>query len=46
MGYDEKLASAPLRVTLGWNTQAEDLEKLLEVLPDAYSAAKLADKNR
>ena len=46
MGYDEKLASAPLRVTLGWSTQAEDLEKLLTVLPAAYSAAKLADKNR
>ena len=46
MGYDEKLASAPLRVTLGWSTQADDLEKLLTVLPAAYSAAKLADKNR
>lgn len=46
MGYDEKLASAPLRVTLGWNTQPEDLEKLLAVLPKAYQAAKLADKNR
>lgn len=42
MGYDQKLASSPLRVTLGWNTQAEDLEKLLAELPKAYKAAKQA----
>ncbi|MEY4714300.1 MAG: hypothetical protein RIQ37_630 [Actinomycetota bacterium] len=46
MGYDEKLASAPLRVTLGWNTTEADLDALLKVLPGAYEKAKQAHKTR
>lgn len=46
MGYDEKLASAPLRVTLGWNTTEADIAALLKVLPSAYEKAKQAHKTR
>ena len=34
MGLDPQLASGALRLTLGWGTQAADIEYVLEVLPE------------
>ena len=42
MGWSESAAGSCIRVTLGHDTQASDIEQFLQALPNAYSVAKLA----
>ncbi|WP_103062582.1 cysteine desulfurase family protein [Actinomyces qiguomingii] len=46
MGYDEEAARATLRCSMGRETSAEDVERLLAVLPDAVDAARRARQFR
>lgn len=42
MGFEEQHSSGGLRVTFGYNTKEEDIEKFLEVLPKAVESARKA----
>lgn len=44
MGLDEAGASSALRMTLGWGTTQADIDRLCEVLPDAYAKALAAGR--
>jgi cysteine desulfurase len=46
MGYSEDLAQACIRVTLGYGTTAEDIDKFLAALPAAHAAAIRAGQVR
>lgn len=39
-GYTETQALGSLRISLGWNTSEEDIDKLLKVLPDAIETSR------
>jgi len=36
MGYADEIAGCSLRVSLGWNTSQDDLDRALEVIQDTY----------
>ena len=42
MGVDELTARGALRITLGRTSTQDDVDKLLAVLPDVVSRARLA----
>lgn len=44
MGLDEAGASSALRITLGWATTPADIDRLIEVLPEAYAKALAAGR--
>ena len=44
-GRAENEAIGSMRVTLGWNTTSDDIDALLEALPEAYAGAKKAGLN-
>ena len=46
-GYSEQDALGSLRISFGWSTQEDDVERLLQALPGALSASrKLAERER
>lgn len=46
-GYSEKDALGSLRISFGWSTRREDVDRLLQALPQALSASrKLAERER
>lgn len=46
-GYSEKDALGSLRISFGWSTRHEDVDRLLQALPGALSASrKLAERER
>ena len=46
-GYSEQDALGSLRISFGWSTRDEDVERLLQALPGALSASrKLAERER
>lgn len=46
-GYSEKDALGSLRISFGWSTRREDVDRLLQALPGALSASrKLAERER
>ncbi len=46
-GYSEQDALGSLRISFGWSTQEDDVDRLLQALPDALSASrKLAERER
>lgn len=42
LGLDERAALSGLRMTLGWSSRPEDVERLLAALPDAVDRARRA----
>ena len=46
-GYSEQDALGSLRISFGWSTQEDDVDRLLQALPGALSASrKLAERER
>lgn len=46
-GYSEKDALGSLRISFGWSTREDDVDRLLQALPQALSASrKLAERER
>lgn len=46
-GYSEQDALGSLRISFGWSTRREDIDRLLQALPGALSASrKLAERER
>ena len=46
-GYSEQDALGSLRISFGWSTRREDIDRLLQALPHALSASrKLAERER
>jgi cysteine desulfurase len=43
MGYDEAEARGAVRLSLGWNTAAEEVDRFLELLPRVVEQVRLGD---